>query len=163
MRRRPLILVATVMTAILGFGAPAFADITGFLGFAGGPSTRGTKGVAVGVGLTIVGFEFEYCDTNDDAGAGSPHMRTGMFNAVLQTPSGSGGVQLYVTAGAGFYNQDLGPASETGLGTNLGGGVKKTLAGPLGVRFDYRFFRLSGSPIGTDTVNRFYVGAVLKF
>ncbi len=163
MHTRRSVLVALVMTALVLSSAPAWADITGFLGVAGGPSTRGTRGVAVGVGLVIVAFEFEFCDTGGDADGGSPHMRTGMFNAMLQTPVAPGGYQLYLTAGAGIYGQDLGPASETGLGTNLGGGFKKTLVGPVRLRVDYRVFRLSGSPIGTDTVQRFYVGAAIKF
>jgi opacity protein-like surface antigen len=155
--------IAGVVGALLGFGRTASADITGFLGLAGGPSLRGAKGFAVGVSFVIVGVEFEYSDTGDDLSAGAPHIRTGMVNALLQTPLTVRGLQFYATAGAGIYNHELASLGETNLGVNLGGGVKKTLVGPLRVRVDYRMFRFSGSPIGDGVVHRVYVGANLRF
>jgi len=143
--------------------APAFADITAFLGLAGGPTTRPAKGFAVGAGLLLVAFEFEYCDTSEDTQAGAPHARTGMFNALLQTPVPVAGIQIYGTAGGGLYNHELLADSETNVGFNLGAGAKINLIGPLRLRVDYRIFRLSGSPIGGDTMHRFYVGANVKF
>ena len=55
-----------------------------------------------------------------------------------------------------------GATQETYFGTNVGGGAKIKLVGPVRVRVDYRIFRLQGSPIHT-TYQRFYVGANLKF
>ena len=39
--------------------APAAADLTAFWGVSTSPSTRSVKGVSIGVGLVIVGFEFD--------------------------------------------------------------------------------------------------------
>ncbi|HEX7487208.1 MAG TPA: hypothetical protein VF332_13730 [Vicinamibacterales bacterium] len=163
MRLHRTLTLAVFIGALLGPGAPAFADITGFLGLAGGPSTRGAKGVAVGAGLVIVGFELEYSDTGGDVPQGAPRIRTGAVNGLVQTPVEVHGMQFYATAGAEIYHHELGSASETNVGINLGGGVKKTLIGPLRVRIDYRIFRFSGSPLGDNLVHRLYVGANLKF
>jgi opacity protein-like surface antigen len=163
MRMHRWLVVAALTVGALGLGAPAFADITGFIGFAGGPSTRGTRGVAVSAGLVIVAVEFEYADTSDDAGGGAPHIRTGMFNGILQTPVAVAGIQFYATGGAGVYNQELGTESETNVAVNVGGGVKVSLVGPLRLRVDYRVFSFSGTPIGADHVHRVYVGANVRF
>jgi len=162
MRLQRVVAAVVFVGTLLGFGTLACADITGFLGLTGGPSIRPAKGVAVGVGLVIVGFEFEYSDTGDDLSQGAPHIRTGMVNGLLQTPIALGGMQFYATAGAGIYNDELGILSETNFAVNLGGGVKRKLIGPLRLRIDYRMFRFSGSVIGSDIVHRLYVGANLK-
>ena len=44
---------------------PAFADATLFIGSTTTPSMHTTKGFAIGVGLVIVGVEFEYASTTD--------------------------------------------------------------------------------------------------
>jgi opacity protein-like surface antigen len=163
MRLTRAVAIAVCVVGLLGPATSASADITGFLGLAGGPATRGAKGVSVGAGFVIVGVEFEYSDLGEDFAGGAPHVRTGMANALVQTPAAVGGVQLYATAGGGLYRHDLGTASETSVGTNVGGGAKITLAGPLRVRIDYRYFRFAGSPIGADGVHRVYVGANLTF
>jgi len=85
-----------------------------------------------------------------------------MGNVILQTPGALAGVQPYFTTGAGGYNEELGTRSETNFGTNVGGGAKVSLFGPLRVRVDYRAFRLQGEPLH-DVVHRLYVGANLKF
>ena len=59
-----------------------------------------------------------------------------MFNGLVQTPRGViPGAQLYATVGGGYYRVRFEPIDlqETGVGTNVGGGVKITLAGPLRV------------------------------
>jgi hypothetical protein len=73
-------------------------------------------------------------------------------------------VQLYGTAGVGGYRERFDPIddSTTGVGTNIGGGVKVSLLGPLRVRVDYRVFKLSGDAVYT-TPQRLYVGANLAF
>ena len=45
---------------------PAFADITAFIGANTTPSNRQVRGLAVGIGLLVVGFEFELANTTDD-------------------------------------------------------------------------------------------------
>ena len=56
------------------------ADITAFLGRTTTPSSRARRrGLAIGTGLLIVGFEFEYAATDEDldvlAGADSSRRR----------------------------------------------------------------------------------------
>jgi opacity protein-like surface antigen len=145
----------------------ASADITAFIGVNGTPTNRPVKGIAVGAGLLIVGFEFEYADTNEDltnAGELAPALRTFMFNGLVQTPFAIAGLQPYATAGGGVYRETLSvpDISATNVGINVGGGVKMNLAGPLRLRFDYRVLTLKGTPLH-PTVQRFYAGVNLKF
>jgi hypothetical protein len=48
------------------------------------------------------------------------------------------------------------------VATNLGGGVKITLVGPIRARLDYRIFNLRGEPLHS-TVHRVYAGFNLAF
>jgi len=151
----------------LSISSPAIAraDITGFLGVTTTPSNRPAVGFAVGAGLIIVGFEFEYAHTNEDLLSLSPELRTFMFNGLLQTPIPIAGLQFYGTVGGGIYRETLSSAfdpTETNFGINVGGGVKWSLAGPLRLRFDYRVFTLNGNPRHTH-VQRLYAGLNLKF
>jgi hypothetical protein len=145
--------------------APASADLTGFIGVNTTPVKRAVKGVAVGTGLIIVGFEAEYADTSEDLVLGGPRLRTVMFNGLAQTPIPIAGMQFYGTAGGGFYRESLSTqpnANETNVGINIGGGAKISIAGPLRLRVDYRVFTLKGTPRYT-TVQRLYAGINLKF
>ena len=45
---------------------PAAADLTAFLGRTTTPENRNARGLAIGTGLVIVGFEFEYSATDED-------------------------------------------------------------------------------------------------
>jgi opacity protein-like surface antigen len=160
--KRILVALAIVLTP-----APAFADITAFLGVNPTPSSRPVKGAAVGVGLLIVGFEFEYADTSDKradspAEEDAPRLRTYMGNGLVQTPIPIAGMQFYATAGGGVYREAFENTSETHFGINVGGGVKMNLAGPLRLRLDYRVFTLKGSP-AHERPQRFYAGLNLKF
>jgi opacity protein-like surface antigen len=176
----------------LAAGSTAHADITAFLGASRVRSApevvafeepdrefRTAKGLAVGFGLVIVGFEFEWADTggSDTCSAGglsaslcAPSLMTGMGNVLLQTPRGLTPVQVYGTIGAGVYREhwelsdgsELPDRNEYGVGTNLGGGVKIDLVGPLRLRVDYRVFKLANDAYD-DTPQRFYVGANLSF
>jgi hypothetical protein len=86
-----------------------------------------------------------------------------MGNLLVQTPLPVGGVQFYGTVGAGFYRESFEAGdSKNNVGTNVGGGVKVTLAGPLRLRLDYRLFSLAGSPVA-DKSQRFYAGLALAF
>jgi hypothetical protein len=142
--------------------ANAAADLTAFLGASSSPSTRPMKGFAIGTGLLIVGFEFEYAHANEKLEKGAPSLRTFMFNGLLQTPIPIAGMQFYGTAGGGVFRETLDRNSETNLGIDVGGGVKMTLAGPLRLRLDYRVLTLRGSPLYSNP-KRFYAGINLKF
>jgi hypothetical protein len=147
---------------VLAAAPQAFADATIFLGSTSTPSARQARGFALGGGILVLGFEFEYSDTREDPEDAAPSLRTGMGNILFQTPVAIAGFQPYFTTGAGVYRERLNDVSETQLGGNVGGGVKVRLAGPLRARFDYRVFRLRGEPLH-EVVHRFYVGANLSF
>lgn len=142
---------------------PAFADVTAFIGATMTPSSRVVKGVAAGVGLAIIGFEFEYASTSEDKTAVAPSLKTGMANALLQSPFPIFRFQPYVTAGAGFYRESLSTTGrqQTNFGINTGAGVKISLVGPVRLRVDYRVFKL-GSGALNSPAHRVYVGINLK-
>ncbi|HXH24651.1 MAG TPA: hypothetical protein VNI78_05340 [Vicinamibacterales bacterium] len=142
--------------------APASADATLFVGSNPTPVNRTARGFALGVGLLIVGFEFEYSSTPDDVDEAAPSLRTGSGNVLLQTPFPILGLQPYLTTGAGVYRERLGDRQETHVGLNSGGGVKISLLGPLRARLDYRVFNLRGEPLHS-TVHRVYAGVNLAF
>jgi len=153
-----------VLTVILWAvaAAPARADITAFIGPNFTPANRLTSGLAVGFGLVIVGFEFEFANTTDDPPQGAPTLKTGMGNVLLQSPVPIFGVQPYVTTGAGLSREELGAVSDTSIAFNTGGGVKIDLAGPLRLRVDYRVFKLGNNALHSPA-HRVYVGLNLKF
>ena len=144
----------------------AHADATLFLGANTSPANRTAKGFALGAGLLIIGFEFEYSDTTDDLASRAPSLKTGMGNLLLQTPGAFFGFQPYYTVGGGMYHEDLGTngsiADNTGFGMNTGGGVKISLIGPIRLRVDYRVFALKNGAL-TTPVHRVYAGVNLKF
>ncbi len=150
---------ALVLGLLLGHAGRADADVTAFWGFSPTPSTHTTKGFALGLNLLVVGFELEYAHTSERLSVEAPGLHTGMINGLLQTPTRT---QLYLTAGAGFYRERLGTETETHFGTNIGGGVKVGLVGPLRLRLDYRIFALRGNPLHANP-QRLYAGANLSF
>jgi hypothetical protein len=154
--------VALVALAICAWSQSARADVTVFLGSGTSPSNRQTRGFAVGAGLLIVGFEFEYGNTREDAENSAPSLKTGMGNVLLQTPVAIAHIQPYFTTGGGYYQEALGGHEDSGFGANTGGGAKITLAGPLRLRVDYRLFKL-GSGALSSPAHRFYMGINLKF
>jgi hypothetical protein len=159
--RRILLSVAAVVM-VLAVPSRAAADITAFIGISPTPDTRAVRGVSLGFGLLIVGFEFEYANIVEDSLEGLPSLQTGSGNILIQTPIEVSGFQLYGTAGGGMYRERLLLQQETHFTTNVGGGAKIRLAGPLRLRLDYRLFRLNGSPLHS-TYHRFYAGANLGF
>ena len=108
----------------------------------------------------MIGFELEYAHTSEDPVEDAPSVRTGMINGLVQTPTSR--TQFYLTAGGGFYRETLDDDSVTNVGTNIGGGVKVGLVGPLRLRLDYRIFSLRGSPRYKNP-HRFYAGANVSF
>jgi len=159
----PVARTRTVLALTFAFLAaaatPARADITAFLGLSPTPDNHAARGLSVGVSLLIVGFEFEYSNLSEDDLELLPGLKTYSGNVLVQTPTST---QLYVTAGAGGYQERLGNVDETHFGLNFGGGAKIPLLGPVRVRLDYRIFNLKGSPIHS-TYQRFYAGANLAF
>ncbi len=151
-----------ILAGLAALATPAHADVTAFIGSATSPSNRQTTGVAVGMTLVVVGFEFEYATVKEDLAAGAPALRTGMANAFLQPPMAIMGIRPYVTAGTGLYQERVGAATTTHMGFNSGAGAKVSLIGPLGARLDYRVFKLRGTP-QTSLVHRIYIGANLSF
>jgi opacity protein-like surface antigen len=175
-RRIRLLLLPSALLCVLASAVPARADLTAFVGVQTNPSTRMTRGIAAGSGFLILGFEGEYAQAGGDdeclPGSGAscaPSVRTIMFNGLVQTPRGVlPKVQLYATAGGGYYRIRYEPIDlqDTGFGSNVGGGVKIDLAGPLRVRLDYRIFKLTDEfeDAGVEsTSQRFYAGANLAF
>lgn len=159
LRARTLALAALLLAVSTG---AARADITGFIGATTTPANRQAKGFAIGTGLLIIGFEFEYASTSDDPTVGAPSLTTGMGNVLLQTPSAFFGFQPYFTTGGGLYRETLGTHQDTSFAVNTGGGVKITLIGPLRLRVDYRVFKL-GSGALYSPAHRVYAGLNLKF
>ena len=155
--------VRAVLMIVMLIGArPASADVTAFLGANTSPANRQVRGFAVGFGLLIVGFEFEYTNTTDDPAATAPSLTIGSGNLLLQTPVAIFCVQPYFTTGGGIYSETLGTHSDRGFAPNTGGGVKVSLAGPLRVRVDYRVFKL-GSGALYSPAHRVYAGLNLSF
>ena len=142
--------------------APVRADATLFVGANTTPANRPVSGFALGVGLLIVSFEFEYSSTSEDLNAGAPSLKTGSGNVLLQTPVEIFGFQPYVTGGMGVTRERLGAHVDTSIVPNTGGGVKVALAGPLRLRVDYRVFRL-GSDALYSSAHRVYAGLNLRF
>jgi opacity protein-like surface antigen len=165
MRRFCLLTSVFCLLFVVGVPVPARADLTGFVGVNPTPVNRGVKGFAIGAGMLIVGFEAEYCDTSEDVVLAGPRLRTFMFNGLLQTPIPIAGFQFYGTIGGGGYRESLSTQPNldvTSFGSNVGGGAKINLVGPLRLRLDYRVFNLHGTP-RHNPVQRFYAGINLKF
>jgi hypothetical protein len=160
--RARLTVVSMVCSLLLGSADTASADVTAFIGITPTPQNHALRGFAFGFGLVIVGFEFEYANAVEDAVDRLPSLQTGSGNLLVQTPVEIHGMQFYGTTGGGIYRERLGARQETHVGTNVGGGAKIRLAGPLRVRLDYRIFRLQGEPLH-QTYQRFYAGANLSF
>jgi hypothetical protein len=154
--------IALALVILLGSPRPASADITAFLGLSPSPERHMARGFAVGFGLLVIGFEFEYANLSEDELEGIPGLRTGSGNVLLQTPIEVSGISFYGTVGGGMYRERLLLRQETHFASNIGGGVKIRLVGPLRVRADYRVFRLQGDPLH-ETYQRFYVGGNLAF
>lgn len=159
---RSVLVILCLLAAVLCAAAPADADLTAFVGANATPSNRPVRGFAAGFSLLVVGFEFEYSNTAVDEMAGAPGLRTGTFNLLLQTPFGIAGLQFYGTAGVGVYQEDGGGLQETNAASNVGGGVKIAVAGPIRMRLDYRVFTLRGSP-QHEQHQRLYAGLNLGF
>ena len=144
----------------LFIGNTASADVTGFVGANQTPSTRTVRGLALSFSLFFVGLEFEFSDTQENLKENAPGLRTGMFNLEFQSPQITRLV-FYGTLGGGIYQERLSEHRTTNFGSNLGGGVKIPLGGPLGLRIDHRIFLLQGTPL-IKRPQRTYLGLNLE-
>jgi opacity protein-like surface antigen len=164
-------LAGLAFVLVAASAVPARADLTGFVGVQTSPSTRGTWGGSVGMGVLVVGFEIEYAQASADTdcftstAACTPSTRTFMGNVLIQTPRGIiPKTQLYGTVGGGYFRERFESLDieHQGFGTNVGGGVKFDLTGPLRLRVDYRIFSL-GSNAVYGHPQRFSVGLNIAF
>src|SRR4051794_26882436 len=92
---------------LIGAAAPARADLTAFIGLSPNPEQHAVKGLAIGAGLVIVGFEIEYAHLGEDVDKGIPSLTTGSGNLLVQTPVPIHGWQFYATLGGGLYRERL--------------------------------------------------------
>ncbi|HET9833434.1 MAG TPA: hypothetical protein VFP91_17060 [Vicinamibacterales bacterium] len=161
MRHSPLAVLAATLVIVLA-PALAHADATLFIGANTSPVNRTAKGFAIGAGLLVIGFEFEYSDSTDDVNSGAPSLKTGTGNLLLQSPVAFAGFQPYLEIGGGVYHEELSAISNTGFVGGTGGGVKIALIGPIRLRVDYRAFTLKNGAL-TSPAHRVYAGVNLKF
>jgi len=158
-------LARTLLLTLIFVGVThqASADLTAFIGSSRTPTPRVAKGIALSMSLLIVGFEFEYSTVGENVESRTPSLQTGMFNIEAQAPPLVSGLQFYGTIGGGIYREQLMlEHQEINVGTNMGGGVKLNLEGPIGIRLDYRIFRLAGNPLN-NTSQRVYIGLNVGF
>ena len=160
MHRVPLLVV--LVTIAIGVAQPASADLTAFIGTMQSPSSRKAGGVSLGLSLALVGFEFEYSNSSEDARREAPSLQSGMFNLLLQAPVAMSRLRFYGTVGGGFYRERLVNHQNSGIGRNMGAGVKISLAGPIRIRFDYRVFKL-GNSSHDNAAKRMYAGINVAF
>ena len=155
------LLAASSIAFIMTLAAPATAsaDLTGFLGLTATPKSRSVKGFAIGINVILIGFEFEFANTVEDPLKAAPGLKTYSFNGAVMTPTHT---QLYLSAGGGVFRERFGTDTTTSLGTNIGGGIKLPLMGPLRLRLDYRVFNLRGSAVYKHP-QRFYAGVNVSF
>lgn len=148
---------------LFGTSAPALADLTVFAGLQGSPSIRPGTGIALGIGLFVVGWEVEVARISEDLDDAAPSLSTGMVSLYVQNPIPISGVQFYGIVGAGLYRERLtGISQETNGHVAIGGGAKIELVGPLKLRLDYRLFKLRGDT-RHPTPQRVYAGLTLSF
>ena len=157
--KRTLIVLVLAVTGLLASATPASADVTFFLGFSPTPESRPTRGFAGGFNFLLFGFEFDYANTSADEAIDAPNLKTGMINGLIMTPTKH---SLYLTVGGGFYKETSIASSVTSFGTNIGGGVKISVFGPVQIRVDYRVFNLRGDARFAHP-QRFYTGVNLRF
>jgi hypothetical protein len=160
--KRLFLIPLLALAALALTPAPAAADATAFFGVATTTINRPATGIAIAVKVVMIGIEFEYAHMDERYPERVPGVNSSMFNLMLESPTK---IKVYFTAGGGLSHETLGAASEWGFGTNIGGGVKLPLAGPLRIRIDYRLFNVHGTiPGSVDTrQQRIYGGINFAF
>jgi opacity protein-like surface antigen len=151
---------AAALLLLLAHPRPACADGTVFYGSTLNPAAP-VRGVALGLTILVVGLEFEYTVSPEDAIDATPARHEGSASVLVQTPTGR--IRLYGVAGVGLYRERLAGQTVTdGTLTRIGGGVKITLAGPLALRLDYRV-TTTGRQVGNPSRQRVYAGLNVGF
>lgn len=161
--RTPLTRSVIVALAVLFVAAPspARADITAFLGASLTPVRQPAAGLAVGFTILVAGVEFEYVRTAENLDEAAPGLQEGSASVFVQTPTGR--VRLYGLLGAGLYREQLaGVTGDTSTSLHAGGGLKIALAGPVGVRLDYRIYTMRGREEDRQR-QRVYAGVMIDF
>ena len=95
----------------------------------------------------------------------APGLKTFMFNGAAADAGADRADAVLRHARRRRYHETLSTEpndDETNFGTNIGGGAKITLVGPLRLRIDYRIFNLRGTPRQAHP-QRLYAGLNLKF
>jgi hypothetical protein len=160
MTRTPrLLFVMAIVTLFIGAPAVARADGTIFMGAALDPAVP-VRGASVTLSMLVVGLELEYSMVPEDLADERPTRQEGAASLMVQTPTGR--TKLYGLAGVSLYRERLdGETTDDGLRLHVGGGVKFAIAGPLGIRLDYRVSKPTGD---TGSLrHRFYGGLNLAF
>ena len=142
---------------------PALCRHHGFFGANTTPSNRPATGFAVGAGLLIVGFEFEYANTERRC----QRRRAVAQDRHGQRPAADAGRHRAASSrtsrrAAASIGKSSARAATRASRSDTGGGVKISLVGPLRLRVDYRVFKL-GSGALTSPAHRIYAGLNLKF
>jgi opacity protein-like surface antigen len=158
MRARRMLLAVVLL---LICSVPARADLTIFAGLQGSPVIRPSTGISLGFGVLLVGWEVEIARVTEEVEDAAPSISAGTASVYVQNPVPISGVQLYAIAGAGLYRERLGAFEQTDGHLALGGGAKISLAGPLKLRLDYRYFRLRDAR--SPDAQRLYAGLTLAF
>jgi|SRR5579862_5920969 len=160
--KRLVVSALAAVAALVATPAPAAADGTAFLGLSPTSNARSASGAALGFKFIFLDFEFEYAHMTEGLASNTPGFSSGMFNIALETPTKT---KIYLTAGGGLTHENLGAATRWGVGTDIGGGVKLPLAGPIRLRLDYRVFTLhNGIPSAPNKMQyRFYAGLNVAF
>jgi len=158
---RPRLVAAAVAALLMTGPTAAYADITAFLGAYLTPTRQPVQGVSAGFKILMAGVEFEVVRASEDVEAKRPGIQEGSASVLAETPTGR--VKLYGLLGAGLY-RDLvaGVAGDTKRSAHIGGGIKISLAGPIGLRVDYRLVSFSGR-VEDKRQQRLYAGACLNF
>lgn len=153
--------VAAAAAVLLASPRVAHADGTVFAGAFLTPARETLRGFSVGMTVILAGVEFEYARVAEDEEARTPSHQAGSLSVLVQTPTGR--VKLYGLLGAGLFRDQIGGATiESGATLHAGGGLKIGLAGPVGLRLDYRV--ISFSREGEDRHRqRVYAGLRVEF
>jgi hypothetical protein len=111
-------LATLLVLALFAAARPAWADLTAFLGVTPTPENRTLRGFSGGLGLLVVGFEFEYANTPESEDDPLPGLRTWSGNVLVQTPVDLSGVSS--AARPGSAGRRLVDDSETNTAVNRG-------------------------------------------
>jgi hypothetical protein len=158
---RPRLIAAAVAALVFTGPAAAHADITAFLGAFLTPTRQPVHGVSVGFKILVTGFEFEVFRVSEDLDARRAEIQAGSASVLVESPTGR--VRLYGLLGVGLYRELFaGVSGDTSTSTHVGGGIKVSLAGPIGFRVDYRLINLNGR-LDDKRQQRLYAGLRVDF